>query len=89
MGLKEVNIEIQTYTDCAVKEAAKHFLKTKGNPMELNEPRYLFNESQRQMFLRLYEKGGGKLDDIDVIKIDDDFHEFLCYAVLRTVDLIC
>ena len=56
MGLKEVNIEIQTYADCAVKEAAKHFLKTKGNPMELNEPRYLFNESQRQMFLRLYEK---------------------------------
>lgn len=84
MGIKESNILIQNYTDCAVSEAVKHFLSKNGKKEVLNEPRYLYNETQRRSFLRKYTDGGGNLDDIEVIKINDDFDDFLCYGIFRT-----
>ena len=85
MNLTESNNLIQGYTDCAIKEAVKHFLKTTGKKDVLNEPRYLYTEAQRRSFLDMYTKKGGNLNNIEVIKINDDFNEFLCYAVLRAV----
>lgn len=84
MGIKESNILIQNYTDCAVSEAVKHFLSKNGKKEVLNEPRYLYNEAQRRSFLRKYTNEGGNLDDIEVIKINDDFNDFLCYGIFRT-----
>ena len=88
MGLAESNLLIQSYADCAIKEAVQHFLKTTGAKNILNEPRYLYTEAQRQSFLSMYAKKGGNLNDIEIIKIDDDFNEFLCYAVLRTTLIV-
>ena len=88
MEIRESNALIQSYTDYAIKEAVRHFLKTTGKKDTINEPRYLYTEAQRKVFLDMYAKKGGNLDNIEIIKINDDFNEFLCYAVLRAVAIV-
>lgn len=83
MRLVEENDIIQQYVDYAIVEAVRHCLKKQITKKEKQEPRYLYSDAQRKMFLDLYKEKGGKPENIEINRINNDYHEFLCYSVHR------